>query len=540
MVDLSKKMKREKEILISQFSDLIEAMDSTEIEIAKKHIIAYDSNTTGESQKMFQIFSELAFKANFNYKSLKSKISPLVTDTSFNRQIRRTLYRVQESLIIDVNLKRKGLYNGIFRKRYEIRKRIMQASILNGKGLPEMANRLYDNIIKTSKSYELYDELIESLVFKKNIILLKNDKKQLNEINKKIDYYSNCRDMTQITKNFYQSYTMEQFKKGGKNDKINFLLKHIEITSDYYEKTKSANIKSQDLLLRMEYYYIIDDFEGEEKAGIELLDLMSKSKAVYSKGRIIYVCNNLANSKIANLKFKECYDYVEKSIENVGVYSNINYITAIQRQVTSLFYLEEYSKAKELANKVGSLLGLEKYPFHKAFSVYQTALNHFAVGEFKEAYVLLSNLKEIEKDKEGWNVWVKIMRILCSIEMLRLNLIDYDVENFRKYIQRLDKLYEVRKRDKLVLKVLRDLDRYNYDFSEVADKSDDLLKQLKSTLAELEWDPKSPEMILFHDWFDAKLEKREYKPNFEPYREKLAKKQKSSKMIESLPQLDTI
>ena len=202
MVDLSKTMKREKEILISQFSDLIEAMDSTEIEIAKKHIIAYDSNTTGESQKMFQIFSELAFKANFNYKSLKSKISPLVTDTSFNRQIRRTLYRVQESLIIDVNLKRKGLYNGIFRKRYEIRKRIMQASILNGKGLPEMANRLYDNIIKTSKSYELYDELIESLVFKKNIILLKNDKKQLNEINKKIDYYSNCRDMTQITKNF--------------------------------------------------------------------------------------------------------------------------------------------------------------------------------------------------------------------------------------------------------------------------------------------------------------------------------------------------
>jgi len=147
-------MAREKEILLSQFRDLVKAMDPLEIEIAKKHIVAYDSTTTGESQKMFQIFSEVLKDKDLTYEAAKANVSPSIADASFNRQLRRTLYRVQESLIVDVNLKRKGLYNGIFRKRYEIRKKIMQASILLAKGLPEIAHRIFDNVIKASKSFE--------------------------------------------------------------------------------------------------------------------------------------------------------------------------------------------------------------------------------------------------------------------------------------------------------------------------------------------------------------------------------------------------
>ena len=531
-------MAREKEILITQFKDLVKAMDPMEIEIAKKHIIAYDSTTTGESQKMFQIFSEVLKDNDLKYETAKANVSPSITETSFNRQLRRTLYRVQESLIVDVNLKRKGLYNGIFRKRYEIRKKLMQASILLGKGLPSMAHRLFDNIIKASKSFELYDELIEALMLKQTIILMKNEKKKFKVLKEEIAFYNRCRDLNQETKNFYQTYIAEQFQLGNKKNKIDFLIKHIKITQEYFFETNSANIKSQDLLLRMEYYYLLNDFNSEEKAGIELLELMAKSRAVYSKARIIYVCNSLANSMIANMRFKDSYDYIQKAIENSDIRNNLNYLIGLQIQITSLFYSEKYLEARLLTDEMYTIEVLRKYPFHKAFSIFQTALNHFAEKEYKDAYVLLSNLKEIEKDKEGWNVWIRIMRILCSIEMLRLNLIDYDVENFRRYIQRIDKLYEVRKRDKIILRVLRDLDKYDYDFQVVADKSAALIKQLHSTVDELKWDPKSPEMILFHDWFDAKLEKRPYQPNFEPYRAKLKEKQFNSEPLDDLLTID--
>lgn len=126
---------------------------------------------------------------------------------------------------------------------------------------------------------------------------------------------------------------------------------------------------------------------------------------------------------------------------------------------------------------------------------------------------------EIEKDKEGWNVWIRIMRLLCSIEMLKLNMIDYDIESFRKYLERTAKQYEVRERDKLVLKVLLELVKYDYNFSLTSAVVETELEKLKSTDEQYAWNPDSPELILFHDWFDAKLLKKGYSPNFEVYRE---------------------
>ena len=110
------------------------------------------------------------------------------------------------------------------------------------------------------------------------------------------------------------------------------------------------------------------------------------------------------------------------------------------------------------------------------------------------------------------------MRLLCQVEMLKLNLIDYDMESFRKYIERTSKQYEVRERDKLILKVLLELDKQDYDFKQTASSVAEELAQLKSTDKKYAWNPDSPELILFHDWFEAKRLKKEYEPNFEVYR----------------------
>ena len=84
-------MEKEKEILLGQFCDLASVLSENEIEIARKHIIAYDSNTTGQSQKMFQLFSEIVYKGTKNYDQLKEKISKDSSEFSFNRLIRRRI-----------------------------------------------------------------------------------------------------------------------------------------------------------------------------------------------------------------------------------------------------------------------------------------------------------------------------------------------------------------------------------------------------------------------------------------------------------------
>ena len=510
-------MKREKEILLGQFCDLATTLSEKEIEIARKHIIAYDSNVTGQTQKMFRLFKEIVYKGTKNYDKLKEKISKDSSDYSFNRLIRRTLYRFQESLIVDVNINRKGMYSEIFRKRFETRKRIMQAHILHGKGLPKMADRIYDTIIKSTKALELYDELIEALILKQSVLFLIKGQKHFDKISEEISFYNNCRELLQLSKNIYNNYAAEVYSKGIIKEKTAYLEKETKQILKYYKKTNSANILSQYLLLRMEYFNLMEMPKDEEKTGIELLNLLFKNKAVYSKHRISYVLNNLAISMHNSLNFEKAIEYSQKSLKNNEGEMKLGIVNSYLQQIDSTILLQKYGEVPRLIKKVNAVPLLAKHPFHQSRVKYQQAMNYFANETYNEANKLLVDMEEIEKDKEGWNLWVRIMRILCSIELLKLNLIDYDVESFRKYIQRVDKQYSVRKRDKLILSVLIELDRNGFDFGIVAEKKRDVLDKLKSTSKEYRWDPKSPELILFHDWFDAKLNEKSYKPNFEPY-----------------------
>lgn len=514
-----------KNIIFNQIVSLKGVLSPTEIEIAEKHILAYDSTFTVETQKMLHLFKCVVKSNDLNYKDLKKVVSPNIADGSFNRLMRRTLYRVQESLIVNVNTMRKDQYSEIFRKRFEIRKLIIQGHIIQGRGLPQMANKIYTRIITQAKLFELYDELIETLLLKQSLIVNVSNSKRFEELEEEVLFFQKCRDLLQQTKNIYRKYSIDYYAKGLKSDRMVFLKKNIKVVKKYYDETLSANIKSQFYLLKMELCYLEDDLMSEEQFALELLDLMKNNKAVFSKPRIAYVYNSLSNSMYASLNFSLAYQYIEKSIQWSKDQGSINYALGLQQQINSQFFLTEYEKVDKLLSFLSNLEILEKYPFYNSKTLYQKAMNNFANGQFSEAKSSLSNLNEIEKDKEGWNLWTRIMRILCSIELLKLNLIDYDVESFRKYIQRIDKQYQVRKRDKLILAILIDLDRRNFDFKEVATKRKAVLDKLRSTSKDFKWDPKSPEMILFHDWFDAKLEKRDYQPNFEPYRKELQKQQ---------------
>jgi methyl coenzyme M reductase subunit C-like uncharacterized protein (methanogenesis marker protein 7) len=129
----------------------------------------------------------------------------------------------------------------------------------------------------------------------------------------------------------------------------------------------------------------------------------------------------------------------------------------------------------------------------------------------------------LEKDKEGWRVWLSIMRIICQIERNDLPDADLQVQSFKKYIQRWEQRSEIRERDKLVFSVLDSLNRHYLDFNAVAAAEEENLTVLAYPKGDLRWDAKSPELILFHDWFKCKLQTVPYKPDYKAYKDQKTK-----------------
>lgn len=509
--------------------DLIGALKKEEIILAKKHLTAFESYHTKAPSKMLRLLKLILKDNGSDYEKVKKRIGPEITVKSYNQLINRTLNRIEESLILDINLNRNKGYTPVIRNRLKIRKLIVQASILQGRGLANYALKNYNWIIKTAKKFELFDELIETLLLKQAIVFTKEGSKGYDAIWEQIKIYEDCREKLRIAKDLYRTYFAEISFKGKVQKKERDLKERVKKLEVFVDKTQSANIANYMYLLKMEYAFVASKYDYGLEVGKQFVNALFDNPVIFSNIRIGYVYFNLSDNEISAIRFKSAIDFGLKAKKTLKNYKSINYIVALDFLTTAYFFDNQLDEAEKQIQELESLKIIDKYPFHKGKLYYQKAMILFKRKSFKEANLLLNNIQEIEKDKEGWNVWIRIMRILCSIELLKLKLIDYDVESFRKYIQRIDKKYSIGKREKLILKILIDLDRKDFNFERVFEENIEVIDDMEKISGETSWDPKSPELIIFHYWFKSKLDESEYSPLFDKYKNRHIEIKKESK-----------
>ena len=509
-----------KEKYLNQLLEVIGVLRGPESDVARKHLQAYESNHTVNRRKMFELYKFIKINEIRDYDKLKKRISPDSTDDSFNKLIRRTIERVQESLIVDVNIRRKGSYSDIFRVKFFLRKQLMQAQILMGRGLSLRSLELYSSILRNAKKFELYDVVLEALYYKQLIQTNSVGSKYFEDIEREIEYYEDCRQFLRSSQKLRAKLTSQGIVKSQSLASLNDFEERIEQLVKYFEQTKSSNIQSIYYLLKM-------DLERAKGNSVHLLIkefivLLETSPAIYSKVRISYMNNELAVALLNELRFVEAKNSLEGFDKQDGSFALIDVIIIITH-FKIIILLGELGGIASIVGRLEVRGVFEKFKLQSSIIVYYQSVSKFLQRDYSDSLQLLQSKNEIEKDKEGWNVWIRIMRLLCSIEMLKLNLIDYDIESFRKYLERTSKQFEVRERDKLVLRVLMDLDRSSYDFKLTSKEVEADLQKLKSTDKKYAWNPDSPELILFHDWFECKRLNKDYKPNFEIYREAMRK-----------------
>ncbi len=521
-----------------ELKGLISVLKKEELTLAKKHLSAFESYHTKEPSKMLRLFKGMLKYPDIQYDRLKKLVSKEITNKSFNQLIARTSERVQESIILDINLNRKENYSTIFQNQIKIRKYLIQSKVLYGRGMRSITIKLIDWVLKTSKKYELYDELVEAIYFKQGMVLSTKGEKSFLSLENDLNFYENCRVLLRKSRQLYRSYYASISFKGKVQNDYSFLINAITQIENFYQNTKSANILSYLLLLKLEKAVVFKDYDLGKEAGESFIKALKESAAIYSPVRAGIINYNICDNEISALRFKDAITFGLRAKKILFEFSmNLNSITTIDLLSLAYFYNEDYINSIKVIDELDSNNQLNKFPLQKSILIYRKAICYFSTGKYRDASLLFNNLQEIEKDKEGWNLWIRIMRILCSIELLKLNMIDYDVESFRKYIQRLNRSRDVRKRDQLILKILIELDRVDFDFKKVEEKRKEELELLNSTNMGYEWEPKSPEMVIFGDWFQAKLNKQAYHPNFDRYRKESTKespkKRKESKPLET-------
>ncbi len=502
-----------------QLIKLIKLLDENELVVLKTYLNSFD--TRGKKYKSKTGLLLKLILENANDESLKPFLKRKLkagTDDALRMIITRLKDKIGESLLLDMNITREGAYEASPKMRFELAKKLLVAQIYQARGLRQEAIDLYDKVIESSKQFEFYYFLIEAMHLKKHLIGLKHGRKQYDEIDKEAAHYEKCRMALIHALDAYNDIAMNYGFKGlshGSPDKEFLKLleeKRAQLQKDF-EETKSPLVGYFLIVINVEYYQSLMHLSKADQELKKLVTFVEKNPSVYLKRRLGNAYALLSSNDLISYRFQSSIENSEKSKQSYKV-NTVNYGNMMEMEFYGYFYNGEIDKAEQTIKSLIANDKIEKNDFKKSKYNYLLACTYFVQRKFRDAFFVLQDTHEIDQDKEGWNLGIRLLSILIDIEDDNTDHADSLITNYRQFISAALKEKSVRKRDKTIMNLLLELRKQSFYFNKTRDSKPELLDQLRSKDPDLRWIIQSPELIPVHQWFEAKLKTQSFKPQY--------------------------
>ncbi|MFT4524536.1 MAG: hypothetical protein ACI85F_000681 [Bacteroidia bacterium] len=509
------------ENLLDQFKllhVLVRKLSSSEISVLKGFLSAFESRKKGFKPKGL-VLTELILKHEDPKKTLdlfRKKLGKNSLVTA-RLSIQRLRDKVYETFVLDINIKREGFLTESGIDFSDLMKKRIQIGMLNLKGHRELTGQLYLSAIQQAQKGEKYADLIEMLVLYRQRFRGPTQSKEHKKITASIKFYQEC--MTAV-------YRMLDIKE---ELQINFRSKGLNLTDPdgSYRKAveKAITVLEKDFndtgsaIIGFEYYTMtseiaqiqLDYKEATDQFKL-MLDLLTNNKSVGNRVRIIIANLNIAQNHIYQFNYVAAKPYIDNSKQHAAK-NSVHYLTVLGQDLYLLLYQEKLTEASELVESIIEVAIQLKHEANIAKYSYYAAVSSFCSQNFKAARKFLLDTDVLLRDKQGYNVAIRVFNIILDIEGDKEDLADSQIVNLRQFIKEGLKEVATSKRDQLILSILIELRNNSYDFKRTMVNKKDELESLYSKELGLRWIPESAEIICFHLWFDARLNDRPYSSN---------------------------
>ena len=482
--------------------NIVNKLTEEEIKALKK-TLSINTVLKNES-KSLNLINLLISDKNYSFIEIQNSIYGKSNYSAFNKLLNRIKQKVFETIILDLTISSNN-----FSKRnkvnLDLRKKLLQADILQLKGIRKEVVPIYNYIISHSKYFELFDIQVSALVSKQRIQLISSRVNSFAKINDEIEYAESCHKALKTSSKIY-------------NDIINKINNSINQLS-YIEELKSLIVKLKEYYLIYKlptigfYLFTLEAeiyennlFYDKSKDALEnAQNILLKNESAYTENRYGTVLLNLSNSNIFLFQFDQA---INLALESKRYFKNLPLTLKIVDEI--LFYVYFYkfdyiNCSKILSNN--NNINYDDDNLKNKFYYFQACL-FFINGNYIESIDALSKCNEIINDNEGWNINKRILLILNRIELKEYDLIELQIQNFEKYIKRISNNKSSVQRQVLILRILTKLIQEDFNFKNVYNKRLKYFNILESKTGIFRWQIKSPELIIFNDWFKFKMKER--------------------------------
>jgi tetratricopeptide (TPR) repeat protein len=492
---------------MEKLHSLLHSLNPQQIKVLRKFLTSFSSRNETHT-KMWDLAAQIL---------AKKKSPPTIQECSLliygvNRDSRieklktRLYSKVLDSLIIDINTNRRDYQDEVHPIFVRLKKRATLFQIIRFTSLRNtVALDMLQEIIQTSKKYEQYPLLLESLTYSKWIIGWREGNKVINQYNKEIDHYEKCnKALNNATDNYYNMISLSNFQGKASAEKLRvFLEDRIAIMTYDYANTQSASVGYYLKLMEMAYFQHIKDYRKAKDAGRELLSIIINNVSVYRKVRLGFAYDNLAETDIYLGDYNSALQNIELAAKNIGKVSR-DYIVNRQLAFEAHFHKNEVAKAAEICAELLHSTRSQQGDFRIAKYRFFSACIDFKRGNYKECASELSKKFELSRDKVGWEISTRVLRIMALIELERFDEAQPLVTSLQKHIERTARKSDVDERDRLILRLLREFEKEGFNRDRLSSRAEDLLLQLAEVGKTYSWQPFTPELIPVQEWFMSK------------------------------------
>ncbi|MEO5641775.1 MAG: hypothetical protein ABIQ40_01225 [Bacteroidia bacterium] len=412
----------------------------------------------------------------------------------------RTKEKVLEALILDVNVDRAGVYSNRTLANIEVRKKLTQAQILNGRGLRQLASTMFEKIVDQCMKFELYDELLTALRILITTRTLEEGRKQLPEMLEQFQKYDYAKNAVMYAEINHRKVVSGNAFHSDKNINQKELRDILDGMYEDYVKTDSSQIGFYYYHLEAQNYQQSRDYLKARKELLNGYRLIQKYDAINIPNNEIGVLINLADNDLYLSKFDRTFDKAEEASQ-LCKSGSFNYEQCIEL----MFYAKYYKGEHQIASNIlFQLLPSEDQTtnFRTGRRSYFLASTYFMQEDYRTALRWVSLINPIEADKEGWNLGIKVLQIMTAIELNEFDDATAKIDALRKYFENGNG--GTNHRAQMINNIFLSLSYNGYNFKAIYQEQRSLIDMLGERVGELEWMIKSSEMVIFHQWFVAK------------------------------------
>lgn len=508
-----------REETLQHLKHIVNALNKNERDVLVEYLKVFDIRSGGYKPQTLILLDLLLKNDDLSKinKALKKKFGAK-SDDALRMMAFRLKEKIGESLLLDLNIMREGAYDELSQARANIAKKKIIALIYISRGIAQETIDLYDKIIAMAKKFEFYGDLIDTLMLKQQYLGIRQGRKAYDKLTSEINFYEASRlAANNAIKAYYEVSMNFGFKGLNRNVPdpayVTFLEEKLEKLRMDFEETSSALVGYYYYLISIEYNQVLHFGKKASEYCNYLVDLVKNNPSINLRIRLGIAHLNYSQNELFNYEYNAA---LENALEGKKCFKQgtFNYNSSLELEFYSNFYLGQTNEAVAVIETLIKNAKTERNEFELAKRNYLLACTYFVQKQFIKANRTLHFTASAEKDKEGWNIGIRILNIMNSIENGHFDQADLLVMNLRQFIKEALKLKFVPVRDKIILDILLELRKQGYNFEKVIKIKHQELEQLSNPKGNHVWEIQSPELIVFHRWVAAKAKEKYYEPEY--------------------------